>query len=217
MSRPHLVGVLPGVLQILLGQMPLKASVGNLASDSSLGSLLYKSQARDLALPVGDILGLDFNQSHPRIFRASCMRTIAKISKTSGASPGVHLLNPRIIIADVGHLTGNADPILYAAVLEGDQSGLVVVQVFELLGVVFGEEVKVGAVPLGNLHGAGDWADARAVGGEEVNTEGVGHLVEDLRGFVVPLLCDGGSVLELISSEVSGSGMSTTGCRCRVA
>lgn len=97
------------------------------------------------------------------------MYTITQIPKPSRPALGVHLFDPRIVVADVGNLTSNTDPVLCAAVLKGHESGLVVVQVFELLGVVVGQKLEVGAVTLGDLHGAGDWADARAVGGEQAD------------------------------------------------
>ena len=70
-------------------------------------------------------------------------------------------------------------------------------EVFELLGVVVGEEVEVRALALGDGHGAGDEADVGAVGGEEAGLEAVDGLVEvfDLvvfGGLGVPLFGDGG-------------------------
>ena len=52
--------------------------------------------------------------------------------------------DPRIVIADVAHLTSKTDTILNAAVLEGTQSGLIVVQIFESLGVGWQESKSQG-------------------------------------------------------------------------
>lgn len=42
MPGPYLLGVLPGILKILLGQVPLIYGIGNLTCNGSLGSFLQE-------------------------------------------------------------------------------------------------------------------------------------------------------------------------------
>ena len=50
--------------------------------------LLSKAKSPDFSLPVGDVLGLHFDQFHPRIFWLSCMNSVPEVAyiKVNGGS-----------------------------------------------------------------------------------------------------------------------------------
>ena len=125
------------------------------------------------------------------------MHPVSEIAKPRTGAFAVELLDPGVVVASRDSGAGNGDPVLGAAVLEGDLDGLVVVNVHEFVRVRVGEEEEVRANALGDGHGAGDGPDAAADGGEQASFEAVAGFVEVLDlvflgGFVIPLVIDCG-------------------------
>ena len=110
------------MLEVLFGQMPLISGIPSPACNGSLSGFLQESQALDLALLICHVLRLDLDQSRPRVVRPTRVYATTQIPKPSRSARGVY----------VGHFTSKTDPILCAAILEGDQSSLMGMQVFEL-------------------------------------------------------------------------------------
>ena len=125
------------------------------------------------------------------------MLPVPQIPEPSLQSRTVEILDARVVVGGLDCGARDANPILGAAVLEGDLHGGGVVDVGELLGVDVGDEEEVWAVALGDGHGAGDGAEVGALGGQEADLllvdDGieVGNLLS-LGGFSVPLFGDGG-------------------------
>lgn len=120
--------------------MSLHPSIGDLARHRSLSHLFDETEGGGRALPVGNVLRLDLDQRHPRVLRPSRMNSVAQVSEPSIGALAVTLLDPRIIVARGDNLASDADPVLCAAVLEGDTCCLVILDILELLGVVVRKE-----------------------------------------------------------------------------
>lgn len=185
--------LLPHLLDILLQKLPRHTSLCDLSGDTCLRGLLHEPQAADGALPIADILSLDLDQRHPRVFRSTSMHPIAKIAKPGIRAPTVKLFDPRIGAAGRGNGAADADPVLRAAVLECDLCRLVVLDISELFAVSIGQEEEVWADTLGNHHRARDGADAGTNCGKKADLETVNSLVEFINllsfgGLIIPLL-----------------------------
>lgn len=191
-----LLGVLPGMLEILRCQLSLHPGGGDLARHACHCYLGQKAHAGDRALPVRNVVCLEFDQRHSGVARCPIMHSITQIPEPCTRPLAVDIFDSRIFIAGHGNLATHADPVLAGRVLEGDLGRLVLFEIGELFRVGVGQEEEVGAVALGNRHGTRDWSNFRADGGKEADFEGVGDLVEVLDliflgSLVIPLLGDG--------------------------
>ncbi len=129
---------LPHSLNVLLHQLPLIASIGHTAHQSSLRHLLCKTEARYRALPIADVLRLDLDKRHTRVVSGTIVDAVAQVAKPGGDWLAVELLDAGVVVGGCGDGTGDGNPILRGAVLEGDLRGLIVLDVGEFGGVFIG-------------------------------------------------------------------------------
>ena len=78
-------------------------------------------------------LGLNLNELHPRILRLASVYPITQVAEPGAGAPAPDFLDPGVFVAGRDSFTGNGDPVLGAAVLEGDGDSLgVLLDVVEL-------------------------------------------------------------------------------------
>ena len=80
------------------------------------------------------------------------MNSVAQVSEPSIGSLAVTILDPRVIVARGNNFARDTDPVLRAAVLEGNARRLVVLNVLEFLGVVVGNEEAAETAELALLY-----------------------------------------------------------------
>lgn len=188
--------LVPRRLDVLFHQAAVNACICNLAGQACLSDLLDEADAGRSALPVGDVLGLDLDQCHAGIFWAAGVHAVTQIAKPGIDTFAVDLLDTGIGVVGRGALASDADPVLGAGVLEGDLSGLVMFEIFELLRVDVGEVEEVGTHTFGNGHGTGNRTDVGANGGQQAALHAIDDAVELIEllilgsGFI-PLRCNG--------------------------
>jgi len=71
------VGFLPHLLNILLHQLPCDTRVRDLSSEARLRNLFHEPQACDGALPIANVLRLDFNECHTWILWFTIVNTVS--------------------------------------------------------------------------------------------------------------------------------------------
>ena len=78
-------------------------------------------------------LGLNLNELHPRILRLASVYAIAQVAEPGARAPAPDLLDSGVFVAGGDSLAGDGNPVLVAAVLEGDGDSLgVLLDVVEL-------------------------------------------------------------------------------------
>ena len=143
------------------------------------------------------MLGRNFDQRHSRVTPCSVVHSVPDIPKPCTQARVVQFLDPRIRVRCRRCLSSDGCPILVRRVLECDLAQLVVLEVFELLAVIVGDEEEVGPGTLSNGHGSSDGADVGTKGAEETDLELVNGGIEFfdllvLGRFVVVVVGNGG-------------------------
>ena len=78
-------------------------------------------------------LGLNLDELHPRVLRLASVYPITQVAEPCARAPAPDLLDARVFVASRDSVASDGDPILVAAVLEGDGDGLrVLLDVVEL-------------------------------------------------------------------------------------
>lgn len=108
-------------------------------------------------------LGLDLDELHPWVFGLPIVYAVSEITKPGTRGPAPNFFDPWVVVAARHGLASDGNPVLVAAVLEGDcNCAWVLLDVVELLTVCISEEEEVWSRALGDCHRAMDRSCALA-------------------------------------------------------
>ena len=128
---------LPHLLNITLPKLPVQPRTRHTARQRPHRHLLRKPQRRHRALPIHNVLTLHLDQRHARILRRAGVDAVAQVAEPGAQAGVIELLDARVRVGHGGGFARDAGPVLRGAVLERDLACLGVLEVGELLGVLW--------------------------------------------------------------------------------